>query len=142
MGHPVTARAVFRSSGPEPWHPNPDFYYQPGGGPLLDMGPYYITSLVQALGPVVRVQGTATRARTERVIGSGPRAGTVLPVEVDTQVFGILEFAQGATQSLKAGKFLYADVASDYNFASTACSRRRTSSSRSRCTAARTSGTS
>ncbi|MGN6325101.1 Gfo/Idh/MocA family protein [Pseudolysinimonas sp.] len=101
IGTPVTARAVFRSSGPEPWHPNPDFYYQPGGGPLLDMGPYYITSLVQALGPVVRVQGTATRARTERVIGSGPREGTVLPVEVDTQVFGILEFASGATATVE-----------------------------------------
>jgi len=101
VGTPVTARAVFRSSGPEPWHPNPDFYYQPGGGPLLDMGPYYITSLVQALGPVVRVQGTATRARAERVIGSGPREGTVLPVEVDTQVFGILEFAQGATATVE-----------------------------------------
>lgn len=101
IGTPVTARAVFRSSGPEPWHPNPDFYYQPGGGPLLDMGPYYITSLVQALGPVVRVQGTATRARTERVIGSGPREGTVLPVEVDTQVFGILEFAAGATATVE-----------------------------------------
>lgn len=101
IGTPVTARVVFRSSGPEPWHPNPDFYYQPGGGPLLDMGPYYITSLVQALGPVVRVQGTATRARTERVIGSGPREGTVLPVEVDTQVFGILEFAEGATAQVE-----------------------------------------
>jgi predicted dehydrogenase len=101
IGTPVTARAVFRSPGPEPWHPNPDFYYQPGGGPLLDMGPYYITSLVQALGPVVRVQGTSTRARTERVIGSGPREGTVLPVDVDTQVFGILEFAEGATATVE-----------------------------------------
>jgi predicted dehydrogenase len=101
IGTPVTARAVFRSSGPEPWHPNPDFYYQPGGGPLLDMGPYYLTSLVQALGPVVRVQGTTTRARTERVIGSGPREGTVLPVQVGTQYAGLLEFASGASAQVE-----------------------------------------
>jgi predicted dehydrogenase len=101
IGTPVTARAVFRSSGPEPWHPNPDFYYLPGGGPLLDMGPYYLTSLVQALGPVARVQGRATRARTERVIGSGPRQGTVLPVDVDTQVYGILEFEEGAVAQVE-----------------------------------------
>jgi predicted dehydrogenase len=101
IGTPVTARVVFRSSGPEPWHPNPDFYYQAGGGPLLDMGPYYLTSLVQALGPVARVQGATTRARTERVIGSGPREGTVLPVQVGTQYFGILEFASGATAQVE-----------------------------------------
>jgi predicted dehydrogenase len=101
IGTPVTARAVFRSSGPEPWHPNPDFYYQPGGGPLLDMGPYYLTSLVLALGPVVRVQGTTTRARAERVIGSGPREGTVLTVGVGTQYSGLLEFASGATAQVE-----------------------------------------
>jgi predicted dehydrogenase len=101
IGTPVTARAVFRSPGPEPWHPNPDFYYQAGGGPLLDMGPYYLTSLVQALGPVVRVQATATRAHTTRTIGSGPRQGVVLPVETDTQVSGLLEFAEGATAQVE-----------------------------------------
>jgi predicted dehydrogenase len=101
IGAPVTARAVFRSRGPEPWHPNPDFYYQPGGGPLLDMGPYYLTALVQALGPVARVSGTSSRARATRVIGSGPRQGVELPVEVDTQTFGLLEFAEGATAQVE-----------------------------------------
>lgn len=101
IGRPVTARAVFRSPGPEPWHPNPDFYYQPGGGPLLDMGPYYLTALVQALGPVVRVQATSTRARATRTIGSGPRQGETLPVEIDTQVAGLLEFAEGTTAQVE-----------------------------------------
>ncbi|TXK18639.1 Gfo/Idh/MocA family protein [Homoserinibacter sp. GY 40078] len=101
IGRPVSARAVFRSPGHETWHPNPDFYYQPGGGPLLDMGPYFLTALVQALGAVTRVQATATRARAERVIGSGPRQGTVLTVEVDTQISGLLEFAGGATATVE-----------------------------------------
>lgn len=64
------------------------------------MGPYYLSALVHLLGPVVRVTGAASRPRAEREIGSGPRAGTRLPVEVDTHVSGILEHAGGALTTL------------------------------------------
>ena len=85
---------------PESWHPNPDFYFLPGGGPLMDMGPYYISALVHLLGPVTAVVGSASRLRGERVIGSGPRAGERIPVDVDTHVSGILEHAGGALSTL------------------------------------------
>jgi len=100
IGRPVAATAVWGSAGHESWHPNPDFYYLPGGGPLMDMGPYYISSLVHLLGPVTAVVASASRLRSERVIGSGPRAGQRIPVEVDTHVSGILEHANGALSTL------------------------------------------
>ena len=100
IGRPIAATAVMASPGPEPWHPNPDFYYLPGGGPLMDMGPYYISALVHLLGPVTAVVGSASRLRSERVIGSGPRAGERIPVDVDTHVTGILEHAGGALTTL------------------------------------------
>ena len=86
--------------GPEPWHPNPDFYYLPGGGPLLDMGPYYISTLVTLLGPVASVTGAASHTRDTRTIGSGPRAGEVIPVQTDTHVTGVLVHASGALSTL------------------------------------------
>ena len=82
--------------GHELWHPAPDFYYAPGGGPMLDMGPYYLTALVNMLGPVRAVTGAATRPRTTRTIGSGPRAGETFPVTVDSTLSAILDFASGA----------------------------------------------
>ena len=100
IGRPIAATAVMATPGPEPWHPNPDFYYLPGGGPLMDMGPYYISALVHLLGPVTAVVGSASRLRSERVIGSGPRAGERIPVDVDTHVTGILEHAGGALSTL------------------------------------------
>ena len=86
--------------GHERWHPDPEFYYQPGGGPLLDMGPYYLTALVHLLGPVRRVTGMSSRPRNERTIGDGPRAGTSFPVGIDTHETGILEHASGALTTL------------------------------------------
>ena len=86
--------------GHERWHPDPDFYYAPGGGPLLDMGPYYISALIHLLGPVRAVIGAASRLRDERVIGSGPRTGQRIPVEVDTHVTGVLEHANGALSTI------------------------------------------
>ena len=74
IGAPLTALALFQVPGPESWHPNPDFLYAAGAGPLFDMGPYYLTTLVQNLGPVSRVAATASTSRASRVIGSGPRA--------------------------------------------------------------------
>jgi predicted dehydrogenase len=100
IGRPLAASAVMITAGHERWHPHPDFYYQPGGGPLLDMGPYYVAALVHLLGPVRSVTGAASRLRTERTIGSGPRAGTVIPVDVDTHVSGVLEHAGGALSTI------------------------------------------
>jgi predicted dehydrogenase len=100
IGHPQFASAVMVTPGHERWHPHPDFYYTAGGGPLLDMGPYYLASLVHLLGPVRAVIGAAGRLRTERVIGSGPRAGERIPVEVDSHVSGVLEHAGGALTTL------------------------------------------
>ena len=86
--------------GHERWHPNPGFYYLAGGGPMLDMGPYYITDLVNLLGPVASVSGVATRTRSERVITSEPLAGTRIPVEVATHVTGTLMFVSGAAVTM------------------------------------------
>lgn len=95
IGAPVSALTMFQVSGPESWHPSPEFLYARGGGPLFDMGPYYLTTLVQLLGPVVRADARGSRARTERVIGSGPRAGTRFPVEVPTSIAALYETAAG-----------------------------------------------
>ncbi|MCC2659683.1 MAG: oxidoreductase, partial [Arthrobacter sp.] len=88
IGRPISATATMVTPGHERWHPNPDFYYQPGGGPLLDMGPYYVSALVTLLGPVVSVMGAASHTRAERTIGSGPREGETVPVTTDTHVTG------------------------------------------------------
>lgn len=100
IGAPVAATATMVTPGHERWHPNPDFYYVPGGGPLLDMGPYYVTALVTLLGPVVSVVGAASHTRSERTIGSGPRAGETIPVTTDTHVTGVLTHASGALSTL------------------------------------------
>ncbi|MCC3764227.1 Gfo/Idh/MocA family oxidoreductase [Glycomyces sp. TRM65418] len=100
IGAPAFATATMIVPGHEHWHPNPDFYYAEGGGPLLDMGPYYISSLVHLLGPVVAVTGASARSRDVRTIGSGPRAGEQVSVTVDTHVTGILEHAGGALSTI------------------------------------------
>ena len=82
--------------GHERWHPNPAFYYDFGGGPMLDMGPYYVTDLVNLLGPVVKVAGMATTPRASRTITAKERHGEVIPVHVPTHVSGMLHFANGA----------------------------------------------
>ena len=97
IGKPLMALALFQSPGPESWHPSPEFLFQDGGGPLLDMGPYYLTTLVQLLGPVRRVTGAGGRARDVRIIGSGPRAGTSFPVTVLTSVSALVEFVDGGS---------------------------------------------
>ena len=100
IGTPVSATATMVTPGHERWHPNPDFYYVPGGGPLLDMGPYYVTALVTLLGPVASVIGAASHTRSRRTIGSGPRAGETVPVSTDTHVTGVLVHASGALSTL------------------------------------------
>ena len=100
IGRPIGGAAFFMCPGHERWHPNPGFYYLAGGGPMLDMGPYYVTDLVNLLGPVASVSGVATRTRSERVVTSQPLAGTRVPVEVATHVTGTLMFASGAAVSM------------------------------------------
>jgi predicted dehydrogenase len=100
IGTPTAALAVFTSAGPERWHPNPDFLYAPGGGPLLDMGPYYVSTLVTLLGPVTSVIGAASHTRDTRIIGAGPRQGEAFPVLTDTHVTGVLVHATGALSTL------------------------------------------
>lgn len=100
IGAPVGGTAFFLCPGHERWHPNPGFYYLAGGGPMLDMGPYYITALVNLLGPVAEVVGVATRPRAERKITSEPLNGQRIPVEVATHVTGIMRFVSGAAVSV------------------------------------------
>jgi len=100
IGTPIAATATMVTPGHERWHPDPDFYYQPGGGPLFDMGPYYISALVTLLGPVRSVIGAASHLRTTRTIGTGPRAGQGVPVEVDSHVTGVLVHESGVLSTL------------------------------------------
>lgn len=95
IGAPVGANAFMMSRGHEHWHPNPAFYYKAGGGPMFDMGPYYLTALVALLGPVRRVTGATRITRPERTVTSQPRYGEVISVEVPTHVAGLLDFAAG-----------------------------------------------
>ena len=97
IGRPVGFNAFMLCRGHEDWHPDPEFYYKPGGGPMFDMGPYYLTALVNLLGPVKRASGSATVTFPDRLITSEPRNGTKIRVEVPTHTIGTLEFANGAT---------------------------------------------
>jgi predicted dehydrogenase len=96
LGQAIGGTAYFMCPGHERWHPNPAFYYEAGGGPMLDMGPYYITDLVNLLGPVSQVVGFGTKLRDTRTITSKERNGEVIPVHVPTHVSGSLAFANGA----------------------------------------------
>jgi predicted dehydrogenase len=96
IGRPIGATAFMTTPGHERWHPQPEFYYQPGGGPMLDMGPYYLTALVNLLGPVVRVAGSTQMSYPERTITSDPQRIRKVKVEVPTHVAGVLDFASGA----------------------------------------------
>lgn len=96
IGRPVGGTAYFMCPGHERWHPNPAFYYEAGGGPMLDMGPYYVTDLVNLLGPVSRVAGMAITPQATRTITAKERHGEVIPVHVPTHVSGLLMFGNGA----------------------------------------------
>ena len=97
IGAAVTGLALFQNRGPDLWHPSIEFFYAAGGGPVLDVGPYYLTSLVLGLGPVVSVTAVGGTARTRRLIAAGPRQGTVVPVAVPTHTEALLRHASGAT---------------------------------------------
>lgn len=100
IGRPVAASAFMLSGGHEGWHPDPEFYYKPGGGPMFDMGPYYLTALVTLLGPIASVTGSAVTTHAERRIGSEPKKGTVIHVEVPTHLAGVLDFESGPVATL------------------------------------------
>ena len=102
IGQAVGGAAVIMSHGAESWHPNPEFFYKSGGGPVLDMGPYYVTQLVNLLGPVRRAVGLASIGNPMRTITSEPLKGTKIHVEVPTTVNGVLEFANGANVAMSA----------------------------------------
>lgn len=96
IGEPVAAHAFMLCHGHESWHPSPEFYYEQGGGPMFDMGPYYLTALVNMMGPVRRVSGSARITFPTRTITSQPKSGKVVEVETPTHLAGILDFANGA----------------------------------------------
>ena len=100
IGRPLAATGMMLTAGHEHWHPNPDFYYQAGGGPLWDMGPYYLTALLALLGPVERVAATASTSFGTRTINSGPRAGETVPVDTPTHILTLLDFASDARGNL------------------------------------------
>jgi len=96
IGDIVGASAFVVSHGHEWFHPNPDFFYQEGAGPLLDIGPYYVIALLSLLGPVRSCSAMSSRVFNTRTIESEPRRGEKIDVEVDTHITGNLEFASGA----------------------------------------------
>jgi predicted dehydrogenase len=96
IGKPVSAMAFMLSHGVESWHPSPAFYYKAGAGPMFDMGPYYLTALVNLLGPITRVAGMTRTTFSERLITSEPCAGTKIRVDVPTHHMGVMEFSTGA----------------------------------------------
>lgn len=102
VGRIIAGTAHVMSHGMEAWHPNPDFFFQPGGGPVLDLGPYYVTNLIQLLGPVRAVAAMANATFATRTIGSGARQGETVPVDTPTNIHALLEFASGATVTLSA----------------------------------------
>ncbi len=95
IGTPLTALTLMQSPGPEAWHPSPAFLFQEGAGPLFDMGPYYLTALLQAFGPISRVAAVGSTSSATRVIGSGPRTGEEFEVTVPTHVGALLQFSGG-----------------------------------------------
>jgi predicted dehydrogenase len=100
IGRPIGATAFMMSRGHESWHPEPDYYYQPGAGPMFDMGPYYLTALVNMMGPVRRLTAVTQKTFAQRKITSQPNFGKVIKVNVPTYVAGLLEFAGGAVGTI------------------------------------------
>jgi predicted dehydrogenase len=102
IGRVTSGTCHVMSPGMEMWHPNPDFFFLPGGGPILDLGPYYIANLINLIGPVKRVGALTSMASETRTITSEPRNGETIPVKTPTNIHALLEFANGATITLSA----------------------------------------
>jgi predicted dehydrogenase len=102
IGRPIAGIAYVMSHGMEDWHPNPEFFFKPGGGPLLDMGVYYVAALVHLLGPARRVSASASIHNCTRVVATGPLSGSRIHAEVPTTSFGVIDFANGAQVAVGA----------------------------------------
>jgi predicted dehydrogenase len=100
IGEPLAATAFMMGRGVETWHPDPEFFYKVGGGPMFDMGPYYLTALVSLLGPVKRVSGSTAVSFPERTITSEPKYGETIMVDVPTHIAGTMDFACGAIATM------------------------------------------
>ncbi len=96
IGEPVAAHAFMLCHGHEGWHPSPEFYYEEGGGPMFDMGPYYLTALISLMGPIRRISGSTRITFPQRTIRSEAKRGKVIEVETPTHIAGIMDFASGA----------------------------------------------
>ncbi|WP_219838747.1 Gfo/Idh/MocA family protein [Paenibacillus sp. R14(2021)] len=100
IGTPVSATGFMICGGHESWHPDPEFYYEIGGGPMFDMGPYYLTAFVTLFGPIDRVTGSARISYPERTITSEKKRGKKITVETPTNITGVLDFANGTIGTL------------------------------------------
>jgi len=100
IGQPIAATAFIMNHGPEHWHPSPQFFYKEGGGPMLDVGPYYITALINLLGPVKRVCGSARISSETRTITNQYQYGEIIDVEIPTHIAGILDFKNGTIATI------------------------------------------
>ena len=107
IGEVVGATAFMTGHGPESWHPDPEFFYKFGGGPMLDMGPYYVTALVNLLGGVKRVGGMVSAPFSQRVMGCKEHFGELIDVEVPTSYYGVMEFQSGTVASLMTSFDIY-----------------------------------
>ncbi len=96
IGKPIAAVAFMANHGHESWHPDPEFYYKRGGGPLLDMGPYYLTALVNLIGPIKKVSALSRIFFPQRTITSKAKYGTTIKVETPTHLAGTIDFSSGA----------------------------------------------
>lgn len=100
IGTPVAATAFMTCHGHESWHPDPEFYYKVGGGPMFDMGPYYLTALVNLIGPIRRITGSVRITFPERIITSQPKYGTAVTVDTPTHVAGVMDFENGTVGTI------------------------------------------
>ncbi|MFC4776091.1 Gfo/Idh/MocA family protein [Paenibacillus sp. GCM10023252] len=100
IGTPISVSGFMMGGGHETWHPDPEFYYEVGGGPMFDMGPYYLTAYITLLGPIRRVTGSAVISYPERTITSEKKRGKVIPVETPTHLAGVIDFESGAVGTL------------------------------------------
>jgi len=111
IGRPIGFTAFMLSRGPENWHHDPEFFYQMGSGPMMDMGPYYVTALLNLLGPVRRLTGLSGIEIPDRTVGSKPKLGTKIVVETPDHIAGTIEFANGAIGTIMTS---FATMHGDY----------------------------
>lgn len=100
IGTPVYVHGQMLTRGMESWHPNPEFFFQPGGGPMFDMGPYYLTAMIALLGPATAVSGSTRIVHPERTVTSQPLYGTKIQVNTPTTIMGLIDFANGTIGTL------------------------------------------